>query len=465
VKLNTLEFALVNSPLSAAAQRRVETPLLHDHPVEKGGITMTTPVAPHASVRDPVCGMEITPEQAAATRTVDGSVLYFCSNDCAAAFDSNPAHYVRPAPPTASIAPGAAPARLALPMADLQRAGAPALERALTLVPGVARASVNIKGQQLIVDYDPAQASTAALLGAVRAAGFRLADQSLRLKVSGLYCANCIAWIEDAVKAVPGVLDATMSTASNEVRLDSLARQHGAAAAISVGLAPGLTNLLAKHCVERLGALDTLDIGILLGLGEAHGAAAIRWTLERMGAPFTLWHDGVAMSVAGFDTARRLRFPGRYGWRRAYRFDFADQHIIAQTLGVPRVSTWLCFDSAAVTRAVALLGRVGALRALRRASVRDRLAALLARVHVGSDGFAISVMTRRGEAPPYTCGLSGRGQSHATGVVAALVARQLYTAGGPPGVLHIEQRFSPDAVFQQLGADGIRVTPGAPPAG
>jgi saccharopine dehydrogenase (NAD+, L-lysine-forming) len=246
--------------------------------------------------------------------------------------------------------------------------------------------------------------------------------------------------------------------------LDPLARQHGAAAALSVGLAPGLTNLLAKHCVERLGAVDTLDIGILLGLGEAHGAAAIRWTLERMVTPFTLWRDGVAVPVAGFDTARQLRFPGRYGWRWAYRFDFADQHIIVRTLGLPRVSTWLCFDSAMVTRAVGLLRRVGALRALRRASVRDRLAALLARVHIGSNGFAISVMARRGKSPLYTCGLSGRGQSHATGLVAALVAGQLYTTDGLPGVFHIEQRLNPDAVFKQLGAEGISVTLDAPPA-
>jgi saccharopine dehydrogenase (NAD+, L-lysine-forming) len=44
----------------------------------------------------------------------------------------------------------------------------------------------------------------------------------------------------------------------------------------SVGLAPGLTNLLAKYCLEWLGTVDALEIGILLGLGEAHGPAAIR---------------------------------------------------------------------------------------------------------------------------------------------------------------------------------------------
>jgi P-type Cu+ transporter len=196
------------------------SPLLHDHPVWKGGITMATSIATRTSVRDPVCGMELAPEQAAATRSVDDSVLYFCSNDCAAAFDRAPARYVAPVSPSTGIASGGtAPARLALPMADLQRAGAPALERALGQVPGVMRANANIKGQQLVIDYDPARASIAVLLGAIRAAGFRPANQTLRLKVSGLYCAECVARIEGAVKAVPGVLDATMSAASNEVRV------------------------------------------------------------------------------------------------------------------------------------------------------------------------------------------------------------------------------------------------------
>jgi Cu+-exporting ATPase len=181
---------------------------------------MSSPVSVRTTVRDPVCGMEFAPEQAAATRTVHGLVLHFCSNDCAATFDRNPAHYLAPASPTTGVPPGgAAPARLVLPLAELQQAGSPALERAVGLVPGVTRVNANVKGRQLIIEYDPAQASVAALLGAVRAAGFRPADQTLRLKVSGLYCAECVARIEDALKAVPGVLDATMSAASNEVRV------------------------------------------------------------------------------------------------------------------------------------------------------------------------------------------------------------------------------------------------------
>jgi Cu+-exporting ATPase len=42
---------------------------------------------------DPVCGMTVNPETAAASREVDGVTYYFCSAHCAATFDADPARY------------------------------------------------------------------------------------------------------------------------------------------------------------------------------------------------------------------------------------------------------------------------------------------------------------------------------------------------------------------------------------
>jgi Cu+-exporting ATPase len=58
------------------------------------------------------------------------------------------------------------------------------------------------------------------MLEVVRRTGFTPGSQTLRLKVSGLYCAECVGRIEDALKQVPGVFDATMSAASNEVKVE-----------------------------------------------------------------------------------------------------------------------------------------------------------------------------------------------------------------------------------------------------
>jgi Cu+-exporting ATPase len=197
-------------------------------------------------VKDPVCEMEVHQDSAAATREFAGQTFYFCSDNCVEQFDAAPQRYagiesattgvpafVEGPVHTLTIAPLATARRplgvalggakggasVALPIAGLQRAGGPALERAIAAVPGVRNATVNVKEGRAFVDYAPDRVTVVDLLAAVRTAGFTPDGHSLRLKVSGLYCAECVARIENAVKAVPGVLDATMSAASNEVKV------------------------------------------------------------------------------------------------------------------------------------------------------------------------------------------------------------------------------------------------------
>jgi len=47
-----------------------------------------------AQVIDPVCGMTIDQEQAAATATYQGQTYYFCAVGCKKAFEKDPAKYV-----------------------------------------------------------------------------------------------------------------------------------------------------------------------------------------------------------------------------------------------------------------------------------------------------------------------------------------------------------------------------------
>jgi YHS domain-containing protein len=45
---------------------------------------------------DPVCGMEISAEEAADSVEYDGETYYFCSPGCRAAFEAAPERYIRP---------------------------------------------------------------------------------------------------------------------------------------------------------------------------------------------------------------------------------------------------------------------------------------------------------------------------------------------------------------------------------
>jgi YHS domain-containing protein len=46
-----------------------------------------------ATVKDPVCGMLIESESAIARAEIAGQIFYFCSSECASAFEANPERY------------------------------------------------------------------------------------------------------------------------------------------------------------------------------------------------------------------------------------------------------------------------------------------------------------------------------------------------------------------------------------
>jgi Cu+-exporting ATPase len=43
--------------------------------------------------KDPVCGMDVKPEQAAGTSEHEGKTYSFCSSECKQKFDKNPKQY------------------------------------------------------------------------------------------------------------------------------------------------------------------------------------------------------------------------------------------------------------------------------------------------------------------------------------------------------------------------------------
>lgn len=171
-------------------------------------------------VQDPVCGMRMAIENATATRTVNGAMYYFCSESCVRRFDTNPTQYATR--PIVSSVPLSKPAgrNVTLLITGHSKGGGHALEEALLQVAGVSSATYNVNGSSAFIHYDPTRAGMRDLLEAIRNAGFSLGGHSARLAVEGLYCAECVTKIEEAIKAVPGVVDATMNAATNEVRVD-----------------------------------------------------------------------------------------------------------------------------------------------------------------------------------------------------------------------------------------------------
>lgn len=226
-------------------------------------------------------------------------------------------------------------------------------------------------------------------------------------------------------------------------KLDDLAREFGSSVVLSVGLAPGLTNLLAAQAVNALDELERLDIFVMLGMGDAHGNAAILWTLENTLTEFTVLENGVPKAVRSFEDGKQTMLPG-FGRRTAYRFNFPDQHSLPRTLGIDTVSSRLCFDLEFVTKTFAALKMTGMLRILRRQWAKDVFVKLLKTLRFGTDRFVLKVDAagrKNGSTIKIASAIRGAGEARMTGFVAAQVAHRLYSANNQTGVYQIEQIF------------------------
>lgn len=105
-------------------------------------------------------------------------------------------------------------------------------------------------------------------------------------------------------------------------KLDLVKNGLQAAALLSVGLAPGLTNLLAARAMQELEQTESIDISILLGLGDSHGQAALEWTVDNLGAVFEITEHGKTRTASSFTERKSTDFGLGLRTRTAYRFPF-----------------------------------------------------------------------------------------------------------------------------------------------
>ena len=272
-------------------------------------------------------------------------------------------------------------------------------------------------------------------------------------------------FVERCLSRGIGYLDISAEYAflSQVEQLDAVAKENKATALLSVGVAPGLTNLLAARACARMDHVDQLDILLELGLGDRHGQAAIEWMLDNLDAVYEVCENRRMKSVRSFAERLNLGFPGAKTTRAAYRFNFSDQHVIARTLDVPSVSTWLRFENRLSTWAFARSSQIGLGRLLRRRWWRRLAVWLFMNVHIGSDlwGVAVRATGRTKEGgTELMLGVTGRKEALMTAIIAAEMARQMLTTELAPGVHHSHQviPFEPVITALQQELPGMSVS-------
>jgi Cu+-exporting ATPase len=139
--------------------------------------------------------------------------------------------------------PGDAPgkeARWAFPVEGMTCASCVArVEKALSRVEGVSRASVNLAANTATVMADPEKTRMATLVSAIRDTGYEVPVQKTEFPVEGMTCASCVARVGKALLSVSGVLSASVNLATRTGTVEFL---------------PGVADMGAlRVAIERVG--------------------------------------------------------------------------------------------------------------------------------------------------------------------------------------------------------------------
>lgn len=118
----------------------------------------------------------------------------------------------------------AKPQHVAFPIEGMTCAScAGRVEKALTALPGVTGATVNLALEQADVDFDSARIQPLTFAGAVLDAGYDVPHEKREMAIEGMSCATCAGRVEKALSDVPGVVRAEVNLASEKASIEGIA--------------------------------------------------------------------------------------------------------------------------------------------------------------------------------------------------------------------------------------------------
>lgn len=116
--------------------------------------------------------------------------------------------------------------KIKLPIVGMHCAScAASLEQSLKKLEGLASASVNLASEQASIDYDPEKLSAGDIIRAVERAGFAVPLQKIDLAIGVMHCASCAANVEQAIKQLPGVIEASVNIATERAAVELISGQ------------------------------------------------------------------------------------------------------------------------------------------------------------------------------------------------------------------------------------------------
>lgn len=204
-------------------------------------------------------------------------------------------------------------------------------------------------------------------------------------------------------------------------------------AILSVGLAPGITNLLAQNIMNTQSETKEINIFILLGMGEKHGDSAYKWTFDNLYKRYSIQYNGNTHLLRSFSSPKKTMLKGK---RTFYLFDFSDQHTLLTTTKVKQIVTRMAFDSRFFTKVIYILAKTGITRIFQFSKIQKLLIRSFKKVTIGSDVFGVKVTGTNKEYQMLSCSITGNGEGKITAHVATAMALLCLKDTFPKGIHH-----------------------------
>jgi copper ion binding protein len=189
------------------------------------------------------------------------------------------------------------------------------VERALTEVPGVAEATVNLATEAATVRAS-GEVSLGTLRSAVEQAGYTVTERRVRLAIDGMTCATCVGRVEAALMALPGVSSAEVNLASETAEVLVLDRELGDRTLVQAVVAAGYGARVAQTSARGRGGAPRARAGAGRVARVVAGAGG-RGALGAAGAAHAGRAGGAPRPDAGRRCAAALGHAGAAGAGRA----------------------------------------------------------------------------------------------------------------------------------------------------
>ena len=170
---------------------------------------------------DPVCGMTVQIPHAAAMSVYQGQFIYFCNVTCKEKFDASPEKFLKPEEVQKEKKKSSSPIskeglkKVDLPISGMSCASCVAkIEKGLSKMSGIVDAKVNFATEKAAITFDPTQIHMGDFVSTIKDLGYEAGVEKVTFPVHGMSCASCVKKVENGLKGLEGVVQASVNFAT-----------------------------------------------------------------------------------------------------------------------------------------------------------------------------------------------------------------------------------------------------------